>query len=125
MSEKLNWNLSASASGGPQLAHAGTFAVDGYDKFQVTVTKAQGATLSVGPGKWAGVSLLMIKPSLFDPKLTYKTGALTAALDSTLLLVGSGAVSLLGDGDAQLAFSYGGDAEGDIVIHVLVGRNAS
>lgn len=125
MSEKLNWNLSASATGGPQLSHAGTSAVDGYDKLQVTVTKAQGATLSVGPGKWSGVSLLMVKPSILDPKLTYKTGTITAALDGTLLLVGPGAVSLLGNGDAQLAFSYGGDTEGDIVIHVLVGRNAS
>jgi hypothetical protein len=125
MSEKLNWNLSVNATGGPQLAHAGTSAVDGYDKLQVTLTKAQGTTLSVGPGKWSGVSLLMVKPSILDPKLTYKTGTLTAALDGTLLLVGSGAVSLLGDGDAQLAFNYGGDAEGDIVIHVLVGRNAS
>lgn len=123
MSETINWNASINVNNGPQLSNAGALAVDGYEKLAITIAKGKSATVTVGPGKWTGVSLLMIDPSIVDAKLTYKSGAITASLDGTHLLVGAGAVSLLGNGDAALAFNNGTAV--DVSIAIVVGRSAS
>lgn len=123
MTEKLNWNLSVAVDGGPQLSSADAIHADGYDKLVIKVPATGSEPVTVGPGNWTSVSLLMIKPSKADSKLTYQTGTVTAALDGTHLLVGAGAVSLLGNGPAQLKFINATAV--DVSIDIIVARSAS
>jgi hypothetical protein len=123
MSETSNWNLSVNVVDGPQLSSADSLVSEGYDKLNIVVTTMTSASVTVGPGNWTGVSLLMIQPTPGDPKLTYQSGTVTAALDATHLLVGAGAVSLLGNGPAKLTFNN--QSANTVTLNILVGRSAS
>jgi hypothetical protein len=121
MPETLNWNLSVNVTGGPQLSGAAALIVDAYDKLDVKVpADGQPHTVKMGPGNWTTVSLVLIVPSQPDDKLTYKLNGQDTRLDGTHLLVGLGAVSLLGAGNAQLDFTNGTGA--DVTLDILVGR---
>ncbi|KXU84626.1 hypothetical protein CR51_41495 [Caballeronia megalochromosomata] len=124
MPEALNWNISVNVTGGPQLSSAAALEVDAYDKLEVKLASDNAPhTVKMGPGTWADVSLVLIMPSQFGDALTYKAGAVTAKLDGTHLLLGAGAVALLGAGNAQLDFTNNTGA--DVTLEILVGRKAS
>jgi hypothetical protein len=95
--------------------------VEAYDRIQVTVDA--GATLKVdlAPAASANspVKLLVISPEKPDAKLTYGSDV---QLDGPHILLGQGAVSLLG-GAATLDFKNGTDAPARI--DILVGRDAT
>jgi hypothetical protein len=120
MSEKIGWNYVAQALNGPSLSSAGSLEVDAYDKLEVTV--AHGATQAVNLVPAGTVSLLVINPITPDKQLVYKVGANDVLLDGPHVLIGTGAVGLLG-GATSLSFTNNTGA--DAVIEILVGRDAT
>jgi hypothetical protein len=123
MSQSIDWNISARASGGPLLTGAGSAVVDAYDRITVTVAAAATQVVNVAPAKWDSVSFLALIPAKADPKLTYNNGATDIVLDGPHFLIGAGAVSLLGTGNATLTIKNGTAA--DATIDILVGRDAT
>ena len=120
MAEKINWSYVAQALDGPSLSGAGSVEAEAYDKFEVTIP--DNATQAVNLVPAGTVSLLVINPASPDAKLTYKVGGKDVPLDGPHVLIGSGAVSLLG-GAASLSFTNKTGA--DAVIDMLVGRDAT
>lgn len=109
-----------------------TLDAEAYDKIHVTVpTGSPGtATVEVQPGGAGQAQLLLITANSYPldgtgaAELTYEVdGSGTAvALDAPLLLVGSGALGLLGAVNT-IVFSNASDA--DISVTLLVGRDAT
>jgi hypothetical protein len=120
MGEKVNWNYVAQAINGPSLSAAGSVDVDAYDKFEITIP--DDATQAVNLVPAGTVSLLVINPIISDKKLTYKVGSKVVSLDGPHVLIGAGAVGLLG-GATSLSFTNKTGA--DAVIDILVGRDAT
>lgn len=120
MTEKINWNYVAQALNGPSVSAQGGMEVDAYDKFAVTL--ADNATQQVNLVPGGTVSLLAINPSPASDKLTYKLGSVDVKLDGPHVLIGSGAVGLLGS-LASLTFTNKTGA--DAVIEILIGRDAT
>lgn len=120
MGEKISWNYVTQALNGPSLSAAGDIEVDAYDKFEVTVGDTATQAVNLVPA--GTVSLLVINPASPDAKLTYKVGGNDVPLDGPQVLIGAGAVSLLG-GTSNLSFTNNTGA--DAVIDILVGRDAT
>lgn len=120
MTEKLTWNYVAQALNGPSVSAAGSMEVDAYDKFEVTITDTTTQQVDLVPG--GTVSLLVINPKVPDEDLTYEVNSNDIGLDAPHVLLGAGAVSLLG-GATSLSFTNntGTDAE----IEILIGRDAT
>jgi hypothetical protein len=121
MSEKISWNYVAQALNGPALSGAGSVAVDAYDKLMVTL--ADQATQLVNLVPAGKVSLLIIRPTPQSDQLTYAVGGNDVGLEAPLVLLGSGAVGLLGPGVTSLSFTNNTGA--DATIEILVGRDAT
>ena len=116
MAEKLIWNLTIRAEGGPQLNASATMPVEAYDKISVSVPKG-GADFKVGLG--AGAVALVIVPAKLSDKLKYKVGANSIKLDQPTFLFGD-AVALAGN-PTELVFKNE-DAE-DAPVQILTGRD--
>ena len=120
MAEKINWKFVAQALSGPSLSGQGTLEVDAYDKIGVTI--AAGATQQVNLVPSGTVSLIIINPAVPDADLSYDIGGNAVALDGPHVLIGTGAVSLLG-GAANLSFTN--NTTSDAAIEILLGRDAT
>jgi len=120
MAEKINWNFVIQALNGPTVSGAGTLEMDAYDKIEVTITV--GATQQVNLVPSGTVSLLIINPVVPDAGLSYDVGGNTVALDGPHVLIGAGAVSLLG-GATDLSFTN--NTAADATIEILLGRDAT
>lgn len=130
MSVKVGWTMSVQVTDGPKLPAAGKFEVDAYDVIRVEVPAgAKGMEVEIQPGAMSAVQLLMLHASKFTTDLSYSVNAAigTAAdrfsLDGPHLLVGSGAMAMLGASPRSLFF-YNGDAD-PIYLTILVGRDAT
>jgi hypothetical protein len=121
MAETLSWSYSVHATGGPSVSSAADLAVSGYEKFTVPLPAGGGATVDAVPGD-ATVNLVVLDASPADPKITYDAGGGAKALDAPLVLIGPGAVGLLGTPFPKLAFSNG--SAKDASVQVLIGRSA-
>lgn len=125
MKQGIGWSVSAWIEGGPTIQATGVVEkADAYDRISVKVAAGTTVKVSVAPGTWADVSFLIIQPSVTDGSLKYsfKTGGPKIKLDATHSLIGAGAVSLFGDGNAELEFT-GGAA--DATVDILLGRDAT
>lgn len=120
MAEKIDWNFVVQALNGPSVSGAGTLEIEAYDKIAVTI--AAGATQQVNLAPSGTVSLLIINPAVPDVDLSYDVGGNAVALDGPHMLIGTGAVSLLG-GAANLSFTN--DTAADATIEILLGRDAT
>ena len=120
MAEKFSWNYVAQALNGPSLSGQGDLTVDAYDKIEVTI--AAGATQQVDLVPGGTVSLLVINPAVPDVDLSYDVGGNAVALDGPHVLIGTGAVSLLG-GATNLTFAN--NTAADATIAILLGRDAT
>ena len=120
MAEKINWNFVVQALDGPSVSGASSLDIEAYDKIKVTITA--GATQQVNLVPSGAVSLLIINPAVPDVDLSYKVGANVIALDGPHVLIGTGAVSLLG-GAANLSFTN--NTAADATIEILLGRDAT
>jgi hypothetical protein len=122
MPEKINWTLNVQVVGGPKVAASDVLEVDAYDKIEAVIPAGASATVNVQPS--GGAQFLLITASSYE-NLTYKVDAsgTTVTLDDPHVLIGSGAVSLLGSTQSQFAFSNGSAA--DVTVNILVGRDAT
>lgn len=125
MSETIKYSFSIQVAGGPKVAEADTIEVEAYDMLEVEVpdsgTSGGVATVNVQPGD-SGVKFLQITADSYED-LTYEVdGGSSQTLDGPLLLIGEGAVALLGATQKQFEFTNAGATA--IVVNILVGRDA-
>lgn len=125
MAIDITTNLVATVQGGPSIARNLKLEVDAYDLIDVDI--ADGASdeeIELQPGAAGQVQFLLVVADSYDPALTYKVNAAANPshdLDRELVLVGGGAVDLLGFPPNQLLFT---NSTGQPVsIQILVGRN--
>lgn len=121
MSEEISWSLKVQVTGGPAITASDTIEVDGYDVLEAEVSAGGSTTLNVQPGD--GVQFLLITATAYED-LTYEVdgSGTSVTLDGAHVLIGEGAVSLLGSTQQQFVFSNAG-AE-DVTVSILVGRDA-
>lgn len=121
MAETIRWNFVAHVLQGPSVSAAGSIdEVDAYDKFDIDLADGATQTVNLVPGD--GIALLIINPRTPDEDLTYELAGNPVSLDGPHVLIGAGAVGLLG-GATSLAFTNNTGA--DAVIEILIGRDAT
>ena len=125
MSETIKYSFSIQVASGPKVADADQIEVEAYDMLEVEVpdsgTSGGVATVNVQPGD-SGVKFLQITADSYKD-LTYKVdGGSSQTLDAPLLLIGEGAVALLGATQKQFEFTNAGATA--IIVNILAGRDA-
>jgi len=121
MAETIKWNFVTQVLKGPSISAAGSIAdVDAYDKFAIELADGSTQVVNLVPG--GTISLLIISPKSPDEDLSYDLSGSPVALDGPHVLIGTGAVGLLG-GATSLTFTNSTGA--DAVIEILVGRDAT
>jgi hypothetical protein len=122
MSEKISWTLNVQVEGGPSVSASQSITVDAYDKIQVTVGTQDTKAVEVQPGDADRVRFLLISSDQFGDDLTYKVdaGGSDIKVDAQQLLIGDGAVGLLGAAPKTLTFTN--NLAQDANIEILVGR---
>lgn len=125
MAEKLIWDITVRADGGPRLTGSGVLEVDAYDKLTVVVPAAGDLDVELGPGTAGLLTCLVILPDDPTTDLSYDVGSGTSTetitLDQPQLLIG-GAVDLTGN-PSSLKLSNAGAA--DATVQLLIGRDAT
>lgn len=131
MPTSIAWKLSVDIPSGPSLALASAVSVDAYDRIAVTVPHSAAippaeVQVDVQPGAVGHVKFLVIRSDSYGDNLKYKvhdTANPARALDDTLVLVGAGALDLLGAQlDKVLIINTLGHPAN---IEILVGRQAT
>lgn len=125
MSETISYSFSIQVAGGPKVAGADQIEVQAYDMLEVEIpdsgTSGGVATVNVQPGD-TGVKFLQVTAENYGD-LTYTVdGGAQQTLDAPLLLIGAGAVALLGATQKQFEFTNAGTAA--VTVNILVGRDA-
>jgi hypothetical protein len=132
MAQAINLNLNVQMVGGPSSSAASSLSVDAIEKIELVIpgTAPGKASAAVQPAA-AKVKFLLISADKYSDKVTYDVvpttgtgGAAGVKLDSQQLLVGEGAVGLLGAAPNKLEFSNTLGAGNDVSVTILVGRNA-
>jgi hypothetical protein len=122
MAERLMWSYGVQIVNGPNLAGSGELPVDAYDKLHVAIDAGASHTLEILPGATGNVQLLVINPRPPSVDLTYDVDGADVKLDGAHVLIGAGAVGLLGATVGSLTFKNEGAAPAEI--DVVVGRTA-
>lgn len=125
MTETINYALSVQVAGGPKVTDADKLEVEAYGTLEVEVpdkdTSGGKAKVDVQPSD-SGVKFLLVKASDYS-NLTYTVdGGSPQTLDKPLLLIGEGAVKLLGATQKQFEFTNAGTEV--VTVNILVGRDA-
>lgn len=123
MPEKLSWTFAARVLGGPTIAQSGQAEVEAYVKLAVTIKKGATQDVEIFPGAGGNAQVVIIAPAVPSDKLTYEVGGDTVALDGPQVLIGAGAVGLLGATLGTLTFKNQTAQDADLSI--LVGRDAT
>ena len=125
MSIDINWSLNIAVTGGPRLGliNQPPILIDAYDvvttKLAANVT---GITVDLQPSGGAGdVVLLALSADSYDPLLTYDPGGGAQKLDAPLLLIGAGAMALLGATPPK-SLTFDNGLAKPVSIQILVGR---
>jgi hypothetical protein len=121
MTERLIWDVTVRAAGGPQLTGSGVMEVDAYDKVSVSVPAGDDLDVDLGPGAAGRITCLVILPAEPNNDLTYAVGANSIALDEPQFLFG-GAVDLTGNPASLTIANAGGE---DAAVQILIGRDAT
>lgn len=122
MPETINYTVNVQVVGGPKLATSAALPVAAYDKIEATVLASASTTVNVQPGD--GAEFLLVTASSYED-MTYEVDSSgnTVTLDGPHVLIGTGAVSLLGDTQNQFEFSNAGSE--DVTVDILVGRSVT
>lgn len=121
MSETIKWNFVTQVLKGPSVSAAASIdGVDAYDKFDITLADTDTQVVNLTPG--GNTYLLVINPGAPHKDLTYELDGNPVALDGPHVLIGAGAVSLLG-GATSLTFTNNTGA--DAAIEILIGRDST
>ena len=127
MSREISWKVDVKVIDGPKVAASDKLEVEAYGMVEVTApdkdTDGGKVTVDVQPSD-SGVKFLLITTASGEYKdLTYKVdGGDTRTLNAPLLLIGEGAVKLLGATQEQFEFTNTGTSQ--ITVNILVGRKA-
>ena len=122
MPKTITYNFTANVSGGPSITASNTIDVEAYDHIEVTVPPSTPTTVNVQPG--SGGLLLIITASTYSSvTYTVDSSSTVVTLDGPHILVGAGAIALLGATQNDLVFTNGGSE--DITVSILVGRDAT
>jgi hypothetical protein len=119
MAEKLIWNTTVRAEGGPQLTGSGVLTVAAYDKLSVVVPRGSDLDVDLGPGAAGKIICLVIKPAAPNKELTYEVGGNPIKLDQPQFLIGGG-VDLAGN-PAKITITNG--TAKAAAVEILVGRD--
>lgn len=122
MPEQISWTLNVQVIGGPKVSASDTLSVEAYDKIEAVVPAGSSATVNVQPAD--GAEFLLVTASRYE-NLTYEVDGSgnTVTLNAPHVLIGSGAVRLLGNTQSQFEFNNGGGE--DVSVSILVGRDAT
>jgi hypothetical protein len=121
MSETIKWNFVTQVMKGPSISAAASIdEVDAYDKFDIALADTAVQVVNLTPG--GNTSLLVINPRLPHADLSYELNGNPVPLDGPHVLIGAGAVGLLG-GATSLTFTNNTGA--DAVIEILIGRDST
>lgn len=123
MPEKLNWTFAARVLGGPTIAESGELDVEAYVKLAVTIKKGATQDVEIFPGGGGSAQIVVISPAKPSVKLTYDVGGTDVPLDGPHVLIGGGAVGMLGDKIGTLKFKN--DTTADADLSILAGRDAT
>ena len=131
MGAQITWTLNVNVSDGPKMSATDQVAVEAYDKISVDLAAGvQDKEVEVQPGGAGQVQFLLFKATKYHASdLTYSVGAVEPTkanrkkLDALQLLIGGGAVALLGAPPNKLFFYN--DLTEDLTIDILVGRDAT
>jgi hypothetical protein len=131
MSEKIDWSLNVQVSGGPRIFKSDSLSVDAYDKFEVTVPETNGKmNVMVQPGDASLVQFVLIASDnyenltcIIDPDSdpAKPSGGPKFKMNQPVMLIGQGAVSLLGTGQKVFEFDNASISKASVVM--LIGRN--
>jgi hypothetical protein len=124
MAVTIRWSYTVSADGGPTVTLGDHFDADGYEKLSVSVAAGANQDVTLAPGTWAEISSLIVSADDMSGALTVEPdGAAVVPLDRPIVLLGAGAVALLGVGDATLTLDNIGTA--DVLVDIFVVRDAT
>lgn len=125
MPEKISWMVNLQIQAGPKASVTGSTEVDAYDKLTVLLDAgAVDIDVAVQPGAAGQVRLLYIHANPYDAAITYSAdaGGTTVTLDGPQVLIGTGAVGLLGGPPQTLRFANA--TANPATIEIIVGRAA-
>jgi len=121
MSETIKWNFVTKVLQGPSISAASSIdAIDAYDKFEIALPDSGTQAVNLTPT--GNTYLLVINPQPPHEDLSYELDGNPISLDGPHVLIGAGAVSLLG-GATSLTFTNNTGA--DAVIEILIGRDST
>ncbi len=125
----ISWKLSVQVASGPAYVAANALQVDALDRIEVTVPDSVTTTIDVQPGAAGKTRFLLIRSSKYDAaKLKYFVHNNTTtqrSLTEALFLVEAGGLDLLEDAAAPLdKLVVDNTTGGDVVLEILVGRDA-
>ena len=128
MGQKINVTVSVQVVGGRNLSENQSIDVDAVDSIDVELDKkgGPGATKSVEvhPSETSEkIKLFMVTAKQYDGKVSYKLSNTKVILDAPHVLMGAGAVSLLGKNSQKIELANDGTEKASITI--LVGRAAT
>lgn len=124
---KATFKVEVSGAGTSSASHI--YEAEAFDKIEVSVPAGalgspEALEVEVQPGAAGQVELLLISSDTYNDLLTYSvpTGSTDVPLDAPHLLVGAGAVGLLGAAPNSITFSN--ENEAPVEVKILVGRAA-
>lgn len=129
MALTANWFFEVAVAGGPTIRAGGEQSPETVDIAHVDVASSAVEAVDLLPASAGGtVGLLVVKPSEFSADITFSfedpAGSPTMfALDGPVVLVGSGAVSLLPAPPLKLWLKN--DTPDPVTIEILIGRDAT
>ena len=124
MAEKLSWKFTASVLGGLTFAREDELDVEAYVKVAVTIKKGTTQDVEIFPGTGGSAQLVVISAVKPDAKLTYELGGNKVPLDGPHILIGGGAVGLLGGGKIS-TLKFENKTTEDADIEIIAGRDAT
>ncbi len=126
MAQTITWSAQIDVAAGPRLPANGSIDVEAYDRIAITLEAgAAGVDVELQPGGAGQVVLLMVKASEYDPAITYSAdgGGTAFALDAPLILIGAGAIDLLGG--PPNTFQWDNGTVAAVHIDIFIGRKAT
>lgn len=133
MSGNIILNANITVPNGPKISFNRVLTVEAYDKIDVTIppTGTSEKEIELQPSASADqVQFLLIISDWYGEEISYKVNANTGTpfvLNEPHLLIGKGAVSMLGSAPTKLLFSNTTSeaAARDAKIQILIGRDAT
>jgi hypothetical protein len=104
MPEKIAWSMSARVDGGPQISINEILEVEAYEKVNVILPGQKKTTIEVQQSEGLA-RLILIAPDKYEKLHFSVDGGSPIALDHPIMLVGEGAVNLLGKKQNVLEFN--------------------